>query len=652
MNSAPRMIILSVLVVAAACTNDESQTAPAADLLDLLAARATSGAAAGYVADSVCANCHLKQAQSYQAVGMSQSFGRPYSRKEIEDFGAEFYHEPSDRFFEIRKNDGRLTFRRYQRDKNDDIVNEFSVPIDWVIGSGNRVRSYLYQTEWGEIFMLPVSWYSESQEWQMSPGFEESTHQGVHRKIQRECLFCHNAYPEVSTGSDAYWQSEVFPHKLPEGTGCQRCHGPGATHIREVLSGEGDYQAIRAAIVNPGKLQGEQLNSVCFQCHMLPSVSVLGARRIGRGDYSFRPGEILSDYLVHVVVTEQGIEREDQFEINHHGYRFFQSRCYQESEGALACTTCHDPHVKPQSENFRKEVATVCQSCHTEAQLLHQAIAEFNHEDCAGCHMPTRRTSDVIHSTMTDHRIAAGPFDFDALVDPVEKIVRPVTDVSLLDFGNPPDGEAGTLYRFMALARANRFVDSARLGIEQHLQRNHYSNPTPYIDLARTQLQVGKYSDAEATLRRLLRSYNTLPVAHTLLGTALMAQGQTAEAIEQLLISVNHQPDPEVFFNLGLGYMRSGEIERAEAALDNAIQLRPFMAAAWKYKGIILQSRQRIDAAIDAFVRSLELEPLDSAVYAELIALLRATNNYDEADRYLELGLRVSHNPSTLESLR
>jgi tetratricopeptide (TPR) repeat protein len=266
--------------------------------------------------------------------------------------------------------------------------------------------------------------------------------------------------------------------------------------------------------------------------------------------------------------------------------------------------------------------------------------------------MPTRRTSDVIHVTMTDHRIARGPFDLNALVDLVEIVNRPITDVGLLEFGDPPEGDAGVLYRSLATARANRFVDAARQGIETSLQQSHYSNPTPYIDLARTQLQVGKYRDAEATLRRLLQSYKTLHVARTLLGTALMAQGQTAEAIEQLLISVNRQPDPEAFFNLGLGYLRSGEYERAEAAMENAIQLRPFMAAAWKYKGIILQSRQRFDAATDAFVRSLELEPLDTAVYAELIALLRATNNDDEADRYLELGLRVSHNPSTLESLR
>ena len=195
-------------------------------------------------------------------------------------------------------------------------------------------------------------------------------------------------------------------------------------------------------------------------------------------------------------------------------------------------------------------------------------------------------------------------------------------------------------------------VDSARIGIEENLQQNHYTNPTPYIDLARTQLQTGRYAEAEATLRRLIRSYKSVDVIHTLLGTALMAQGRTTEAISALRTSIELRPDPETYFNLGIGYMRADDMERAEAALDNAIRLRPFMAAAWKYKGILLQSRNQSTAANSAFIRSLQLEPLDSTVYVELITLLRSMGEDDEADRFLELGLRVSANRSMLESLK
>ena len=201
------------------------------DPLELLGARASTGAAAGYIDDAICATCHKEIYDSYQHVGMSQSFKRPENAIPVETFGIEYYHDASKRFYKIVENDQRLVFERYQRDANGDSINRIELPIDWVIGSGNKVRSYAYQTDWGEIFMLPLSWYADTGLWRMSPGFEHANHKGVSRKITRECLFCHNAYPEVAAGSDAFWETETVPSVLPEGTGCPRCHGPGADHV-------------------------------------------------------------------------------------------------------------------------------------------------------------------------------------------------------------------------------------------------------------------------------------------------------------------------------------------------------------------------------------------------------------------------------------
>ena len=296
----------------------EQLVAAEPDVLAVLGARATEGAAAGYVEDAVCGRCHVEKYRSYQGVGMSQSFKRPGAAAPIEDFGREYYHEPLQRYYQIFERDEDLIFRRFQRDKNGGAINEIEIPIAWILGSGNRARSYLYQTEWGEMFMLPIGWYSEDERWGMSPGFEAADQPGIHRQITTLCMFCHNAFPEVPAGSDAHWSVGTFPQNLPEGTGCQRCHGPGAKHISSVLSGE-EIATIRDAITNPGRLSAELRDSVCFQCPMLPSASLAGARRFGNGVYSFLPGQTLSDYMVHVNVVEQGVNREDRFEINHHG---------------------------------------------------------------------------------------------------------------------------------------------------------------------------------------------------------------------------------------------------------------------------------------------------------------------------------------------
>ena len=658
-DSSRRISNPSLILLAAALMLGCSRPAPpasdnetGADPLSRLGARATVGAAAGYVDDTVCRNCHQDLYDSYQHVGMSQSVKRPGNAVAIETFGVEYLHAPTRNVYRISQADAGLVFERFQRDARGNPINHVEIPVDWVIGSGNKVRSYAYQTEFGEIFMLPVSWYADEGRWAMSPGFEHAGHQGINRKITRECLFCHNAYPEVAAGSDAFWETEIFPQNLPEGTGCQRCHGPGADHVRTVVTGGSDIETIRSAIVNPARLEGERRNSVCFQCHMLPSVSVVGSRRIGRNDYSFRPGELLSDYMVHVEVSEEGISRADQFEINHHGYRFFLASCYQESGGNFGCIDCHDPHVKPASEDIRASSSQVCLGCHSNAAQAHAATTAYNVKDCVACHMPERRTSDVVEATMTDHRIATGPFDLDALVAPKPAYRHRVTGIDVLDFGNAPEGDARDYYRLSAIARANRYLEAANKGLEAHLDKNTYLSPTPYIDLVKTQLQVGDYTGAETALDELLRQYPDLHIGHTLLGTALLAQGKREQAIAALRTSVELQPDPETWFNLAMAYLQAGNAEQAIQAIDAAIELRPTMARAWKYRGQLQLASGQTASAIDALTESLRLEPRDDETYRQLVIGLREAGRGDEARRYLEHGLNVANDPSGLRGLR
>lgn len=611
------------------------------DALELLGAHPTEGAAAGYVDDSVCSSCHADLYESYQNVGMAQSFKRPDAAKKIEDFGQEYYHELLQRYYRIEERDDDLIFRRYQRDKNGDIINEIEIPVAWIMGSGNRARTYIYQTDWGEMFMLPLGWYSEGEHWGMSPGFEGGENPGISRQITRMCMFCHNAFPEVAKGSDTHWAIETFPHDLPQGTGCQRCHGPGIEHIKSVVDGE-DITAIRSAITNPARLPAESRDSVCFQCHMLPSASLAGSRRFGEGIYSFRPGQNLSDYMVHVDIVEQGVKPADRFEINHHGYRLFQSSCYRESMGDLSCISCHDPHVKPASIDFRASVGEVCSGCHENAEQKHSAETNLSAGACVTCHMPRKRTSDVIHVTMTDHKISRGPFDLDELIKPREKQNLFITAVGLLEFGDIPQGGEADAYRSIAALRAGRNMEAAKNGLLQALQDVELSSGGPYVDLATAQFNSGQYSAAEKTARELIAIGENLRTAYTVLGTSLLAQNKPAEARLMLQKSLQIQRHPEAHFNLAAVYIGAGEYSKAEEQIEAAIELRPHMSDPWKYKARLLAARNEPKLARDAFVRVLQLEPFDLAVYGELIDLLRSLGETEKAELYLELGMRMS----------
>ena len=216
------------------------EPATAADPLAELGLQVTGGAAPGYVADRACAICHRDIADSYREVGMARSFYRPRAAEMVETLdGPPFFHQPSGRYYEMRWQDDSLVFRRYRKDGNGEITALFERRVDWILGSGHTSRTYLYQTAAGELYQLPIAWYSQTGTWGMAPGYDNADHQGVTRRVRRECMFCHNGYPDVPVGADLPWAPQWFPAELPEGTGCQRCHGPGAAHARLALGGVG-----------------------------------------------------------------------------------------------------------------------------------------------------------------------------------------------------------------------------------------------------------------------------------------------------------------------------------------------------------------------------------------------------------------------------
>lgn len=622
---------------------------PQNDPLAQLHVNATTGAAAGYLPDKTCATCHASLYQSYQAVGMARSFRSTSTSEHIERFGEEFFHEPSQRFYRIDKHDNTLIFSRYQKDAQGSPINVFSHPIDWVLGSGNRARSYLYQTELGELFMLPIGWYSQTAEWGMSPGFEGKTHLGVQRQIKRECLFCHNAFPQVEAGSDRHFLPDIFPKELPLGTGCQRCHGPGAEHVRAALKAESST-VVQSHIINPKKLPPEERDAICFQCHLLPNVGIIGSRRFDRFDYDFRPGQKLTDYLVHVETTEADVATENIFEINHHGYRLWQSQCFQKSAGKLACITCHNPHQKPTSADFRQTVSTKCIECHQDARTLHQLpVSEAS--DCVACHMPTTRTRDVIKVTMTDHRITKGPIDQDKLLKDINRTDPVITDVQVLPWGSPPTAELAKIYRAVSVLRAIPTMDASK-ALKNLLLKSPQPSVVPYIDLLEAEIKLNQYTSARNTAEYLLRQNIKDPTVLTRYGILLIKQGQALQAMRVLETALTLQQTPETHYNLGLAALTLGEDDKALAQFSLALSLRPNLHMAWLYKGRVQQKRQHYTQALADMRKALEIAPDYTPAYLALIPLLRQQGLNAEAASYLDVGLRTVAQPGELAVLR
>ena len=519
---------------------------------------------------SGCESCHPAISRSFQRTAMAKSFFRPAPENTIEDYTNKhtFYHSPSDLHFEMIERDGRYFQRQYQVGFEGKQTNILETRIDFVLGSGSHARTYLHRTGDNRLIELPLGWYAEKGGyWAMNPGYDRPDHQGVERAIGYDCMFCHNAYPRIPAGGP---RSEPVFSSVPEGIGCQRCHGDARDHMR-IASEAGSAAQIRGAIVNPARLPFDRQIEICMQCH-LETTSFSTANSIVRYErepFSFKPGEILADFRLHF---DHNGGDQDRFEIVGAAYRLRQSQCFRKS--ALTCTTCHNPHTAQESADH---YTAACRQCH--AAKLDALVQTRRHPastDCAGCHMPKRRTQDAVHVIMTDHLIQRRKPASDLLAEIAE---RPRADYRGAIVPYFPD----------ALTRPQ---DELYLGVAQ---ANDSATRTEGI--ARLSATIAKFHPAAAEY-------------YLQLGDALRASGRFAEAIAPYEEAVRREPQSALALErLGLGLTRVKRFADADAVFKDALRLAPGDARMWTHRATSYLEQDRIAEAAAAFEKALAIDP-------------------------------------------
>lgn len=616
---------------------------------------------------------------------MARSFYPMTKAAAVEDFAKNnvFHHQASESYFTMLQRHGRYYQRRHQLGPDGQPTNSIEKEIHFVMGSGNHVRTYLHRTSGGRLVELPLAWYAQKQgHWAMNPGYDRPDHMGFRRPVSYECMFCHNAYPQIVPGSDEPGAEPAYATRLPDGIDCQRCHGPGRKHVEAARLPGSKAAAVRASIVNPARLSVERQMEVCMQCHLettsfhLPN-SIL---RFDRGRFSYKPGELLGNYALYFDHAP-GTGRDDKFEIVNAAYRLRRSACFLQSAGKLTCTTCHNPHDVPRGEEAALHYSAVCRDCHAAATL--QKSTHPQGPDCIGCHMPKRRTDDVVHAVVTDHYIQRRKPDHDLLAPLAERHESGETTYRgevVPYYPNPlPATAANELYVALAqviqksnlldgIARLSAAIDKHRPGrgefylylADAWRASGQLERALPLYEQAlarqpKSALAIHKLAEGLSIARqpargamiwkRALAIDPTRATAWYGLGLATLEQGKVAEAISQFQKAADLDPDmPEAHNSLGGAWLRLGDPVKAESALRTAIRLQPDSAEAHNNLGGLLSSTGNLQQACLEFEAALRYRPnYVSAHYNYALALARL-KRFDEAQVQIEGALRGDPN--------
>jgi tetratricopeptide (TPR) repeat protein len=347
----------------------------------------------GFVGSASCAACHPDIARSYARHPMGRSLA-PVSGQPVGDL-ADRGHATFDALgstFRVERDGSRLRYTETRAGPGGKPLFEMGSALDYVIGSGSKGHSFLCERD-GFVTQAPVSWFAQKRLWDESPGFPPEFHAG--RPVQVGCLYCHANDVSPVAGTVNRYEPPVFRHG--HAIGCERCHGPGAEHVRQREAG-GATGGPDHTIVNPRHLAPALREAVCQQCHLAGEARVV---REGRALTDFRPGLPL-DAVIRVLVRDhRGTDRKA---VNH-VEQMYLSKCYAGSGGALGCTTCHDPHDKPHADQRAARYRAACLKCHDCSAPLAVRTANGAADNCAGCHMPRFTAGDIAHAATTDHRI-------------------------------------------------------------------------------------------------------------------------------------------------------------------------------------------------------------------------------------------------------
>ncbi len=639
-----KYIVFSLLLIAGiitfSChTPEGNNTTTHSEKKDTLAYLNHSDTAT-YVGINTCKLCHQDIYNTFIKTGMGKSFDVASKQKSAGDYHhAEIYDQIGNFHYKAFWRNDSLQFLEY-RLQGRDTVYKRQETVNFIVGSGQHTNSHIQSVN-GYLNQMPMTFYTQKQQWDLPPGFEDGHNSRFMRKIGLECMSCHNNYPEFVLGSENKFTS------VPEGINCERCHGPGSIHVAQRQTGSrvDTSKYIDYSIVNPAKLSIDAQFDICQRCHLQGNTIL----KEGRSFYDFKPGMKLSDFMT--VFLPKYKNADDEFIMASHADRLKQSQCFIKSmekakanhtqtlkpyKDAMTCITCHNPHVSVRETN-PNVFNDACNNCHYEGtektkgkegtkdeRLKMKDHSSFGSElvctkpgitkasNCVSCHMPKSGSIDIPHVTVHDHYIR-----------------KPMTK---------KDKEG--IKEFIGLYAINEKNPSAFTKAKAYLnQYEKFENKPAYLDSAAFYLNDKTPELTKANIE-LLVQLNF--IKHNFAKIISYTDALTDTYLLNIRLTKTSYSNENAWtcYRIGEAFYNTGDVTRAVIYFKNAVKLAPYGLDFKNKLGAALASNNQLDAAEQQYAELLKEYPKHVSALTNLGYIKLAKGKAAEAEALYLKALR------------
>jgi tetratricopeptide (TPR) repeat protein len=526
-----------------------------------------SAEAPAFTGSAACAKCHAKIFESYASTAMARASGPA-----TQNFSSgEFQHATSGVHYRVYLEDGDA-WLSFDRDGKNELHGKRK--LLYFIGSGHRGKTFLFAED-NFMFESPINFYSQAPNgvWDMAPAYQNAREMPLNLPAASSCLTCHTSNAQAPiAGTENKYDSPLFAHA---GITCERCHGAGAAHARQMQSQSSGPAKKDVSIVNPDKLSPARRDAVCMQCHLEGNAAV---EQPGRHLYQFQPGDDISDFVRYFVLTgedKESVRAVSQFEA------LAQSKCKRVTGDAMTCTTCHDPHSAPQPTEKIAFYRGKCLACHGGPFGAKHHVEQ---PDCAQCHMPRVTTLDVAHTQASDHRILRVPvMPLQSVGSPYDPGNVPPADPKLMRF---PAGQAEDSPRDVALAwvvlagNGSKFASAQAEKFLPEALAKSPEDPAILAAQAYHEQRNGQLDKAREHYEHALRIDPLSIDAASNFAVIEANAGHLDRAIALWKSAFEHAPARSgVGLNLARALCLSGHGERSPAVVSRALEFNPDLAA-------------------------------------------------------------------------